>query len=905
MASGTNDAKLYNQAYVAYGQGNYEEAASLIEPMAQAFGQDPDVLLLRGHIYLSLRQYDTACQQYESVLKLTERHDLLDCARQGLEQAQYLQSQVKEAEFGMAATEGIAIGQAATNGNNGASHSHNWQDAQEEDNWNDDYQVDGLDWDSAVFNEDDFGEPTLGQAHSAKNPLGDPAETTFSVSLDDEAPALSSRQNPFEEEDSQEDAFNWQDMANEDMAEFPFINDESDVGAVPVEGEATFLVSSEIESPFKAHANLSMTPEKNQGAWQAHLLQEEPTIQVSPVISDSQLGGEDNFLDNLESLSEDELEGLSQLNLTQMSADLPDSGLLTRSDEDFSGNLESSQGSSASGMPSMISWVRPDETATGDLASASSRSVKPTTVDSNSRLGWFLNASIKTKPWIAAGTTGLASFVVVLLVSTLAWMLTPKAKTDKMISPANAPSQVAKSPSKSPKATLSPNKSKEAKKPTTSASVSQSQPQSGASVFLLALCAGLSGFGTTLFFGLLASNQVKRTMVDLQSQFDTMYAGDFNVKATVHSEDEFGQLSASFNQLARIILTTTSEAQQRATEVEQAREDLQRQVIRLLDDVEGAARGDLTVEAEVTADVLGAVADAFNLTIQNLREIVRQVKNTANQVNKGTTDSESFARNNSSDALRMAEELAVTLNSVQMMTESIQRVSENAREAEEVAHTSSLSALKGGEAVERTVAGILQIRETVSETARKVKRLAEASQEISKIVALISQIASRTNLLALNASIQAARAGEAGRGFAIVADEVRQLADRSAKSLKEIEQIVLQIQSETGSVMTAMEEGIQQVIDVTDKSEQAKHSLEDIIEVSNRINTLVRSITADTVKQRENSRGVTQVMQSVELTAQETSQESQRVAGSLQKLVAISRDLLSSVERFRVDRPGK
>ena len=127
------------------------------------------------------------------------------------------------------------------------------------------------------------------------------------------------------------------------------------------------------------------------------------------------------------------------------------------------------------------------------------------------------------------------------------------------------------------------------------------------------------------------------------------------------------------------------------------------------------------------------------------------------------------------------------------------------------------------------------------------------------------------------------------------------MADRSAKSLKEIEQIVLQIQSETGSVMTAMEEGIQQVIDVTDKSEQSKRALEDIIEVSNRINTLVRSITADTVKQQENSGAVSNVMQSIELTAQETSQESQRVAGSLQTLVSISRDLLTSVERFRVE----
>ncbi|MBV9387602.1 MAG: chemotaxis protein, partial [Chroococcidiopsidaceae cyanobacterium CP_BM_ER_R8_30] len=374
-----------------------------------------------------------------------------------------------------------------------------------------------------------------------------------------------------------------------------------------------------------------------------------------------------------------------------------------------------------------------------------------------------------------------------------------------------------------------------------------------------------------------------------------------NAKATVYSEDEFGLLASEFNEMTRVMFATVKETQRKAQEQERAKEDLQRQVIRLLDDVEGAARGDLTVEATVSADVLGAVADSFNLTIQNLRQIVQQVKLAARQVSKGAVDSETFARALSGDALRQAEELAVTLNSVQAMTDAIQRVAESAREAEVVARSASATAKKGGEAVERTVAGILEIRQTVAQTTRKVKRLAESSQEISKIVALISQIASRTNLLALNASIEAARAGEAGRGFAIVADEVRQLADRVAKALKEIEQIVRQIQSETGSVMTAMEEGTQQVIQGTHLAEQAKRSLEDIVQVSQRIDTLVRSITADTVEQTESSRAVAAVMQSVELTAQETSQEAQRVSGSLQSLASVAGSLLNSVERFKVE----
>jgi twitching motility protein PilJ len=236
--------------------------------------------------------------------------------------------------------------------------------------------------------------------------------------------------------------------------------------------------------------------------------------------------------------------------------------------------------------------------------------------------------------------------------------------------------------------------------------------------------------------GELLTREIKRYKQDLLFQFNGVCQGDLNAKATVYSEDELGEIASGFNQMIRVISTNITEAQRRAEETERDREDLQRQVIRLLDDVEGAARGDLTVKAQVTADVLGAVADAFNLTIENLREIVSQVKKAAEQVHKSSTDSESFARNQSSDALRMAEELAVTLNSVQMLTESIQRVADSAREAEAVARSSSLTAIKGGEAVETTVAGILQIRETVSETTRKVKRLAEASQEISKIVAL-------------------------------------------------------------------------------------------------------------------------------------------------------------------------
>ncbi|MDJ0580134.1 methyl-accepting chemotaxis protein [Crocosphaera sp.] len=896
MTSGTDYAKLYNEAYSAYGQGNFEQAATLMEPMVEAFPEDPDVLLLRGHIYFSLGRYETACQQYQLVISRSDRPDLVDCAKQGLTQAQQLLDQSENNHNGNNLTQSSNISSGDID------MEEKWSESESSsDDWgSQDFDLDALDWDSTIFDDEDLGEPTIGQQGSQGKPLDNNHQnhqeqevSGFQMEVDpfstlSEVKPFDSQTDLADSDESDSEDNDWSDFVDEDFPDFPFSDEqgletEAITNSVIADDEDnTFVVSSNLNPPSLANRENTTSSLDSANHWSNHAGEDTPTIKANPeMMTSGQIEEHKQVLNELDSFQDEALEDLSNFDFTEMNDQLPDSGLFSQGTE----NLSDSFGLQTDNLlseqePETINWVKSDDGGNTSLSDSSLKVNKPQVETEQGYFRWFFNAPLKSKPWIAAGSTGVASFMAILLVSGFAWLMSPKPKATEVKEERPATEQV---------------------KPSEEGAEVSSEPKKGNTLLLLALTGGLVGFGGTLLFGLLSSYQLKRTIEDLQTQFDSMYAGDFNVKATVYSEDELGQLSHSFNQLSSVILTTTKEAQQRAAEIEQAREELQRQVIRLLDDVEGAARGDLTVEAEVTADVLGAVADAFNLTIHNLREIVAQVKRTAKQVNKSSTDSELFARNNSRDALRMAEELAVTLNSVQVMTESIQRVAENAREAEEVAHTSSVTALKGGEAVERTVAGILQIRETVSETTRKVKRLAEASQEISKIVALISQIASRTNLLALNASIQAARAGEAGRGFAIVADEVRQLADRSAKSLKEIEQIVLQIQSETGSVMTAMEEGIQQVIDVTDRSEQAKRSLEDIIDVSNHINTLVRSITGDTVQQQENSKAVSQVMQSVELTAQETSQESQRVAGSLQNLVGISRDLLSSVERFHIE----
>lgn len=870
MPSGKEYAKLYGKANTAYCQGNLEDAAVIVKEMISRHPDDANVILLQGHIYVGLQQYSLAEGRYEKVLELAKNSanffELVDYARRGLDQIQQLRFEAENGDFMIAAAESIAYSEAAFDSSQGFSNSLSGR-SQAADL---DRQEEVMDWDSGLFNDEDFGEPTAGTVDSYGDDFGESEGTAFSSLILAGSGSQGSQ---------------WSGDSADGEPPFPFLEtaeidslQEGWGGGLGSTEEATFTADWR-ENPVTGRdeeLSYADAPETSTFAIDPELLHRQGAkTDLNQGRVTQKRYEEDEARDFRElKLNDEDLDGFSQLRLTDIGEELGESELFTGSGEEAltAGFVPEPRAilnaSSAVGEPSFhpSRLEIPDDKRDSHLGPVSERLLQPVVEVNPGKLAFFVNASLGKKQLILAALAGITPVVLIFAVSTTSWLSAKVAPKPAPIPPAPA--------------SLSP----------------WSQPKPA-----MMLLTGLGTFALTWLGLQWLISQIKRSLEDLQSQFDHLSKGNFNAKATIYSEDEFGQLANRFNQMAKVVATTTTLAQSRAAETERERKDLQRQVIRLLDDVEGAARGDLTVEAEVSDDVSGAVADAFNLTIQNLREIVRQVKKAAKQVNQASTNSESFARNQSSDALRMAEELAVTLNSVQMMTDSIQRVAENAREAEEVARTSSITALKGGDSVERTVAGILQIRDTVSETARKVKRLAEASQEISKIVAVVSQIASRTNLLALNASIQAARAGEAGRGFAVVADEVRQLADRSAKSLKEIEQIVLQIQSETGSVMMAMEEGIQQVIDVTERSEQAKKSLEDIIQVSNRIDTLVRSITADTVKQRENSLNVAQVMQSVELTAQETSQESQQVAGSLQKLVSISRELLSSVERFKID----
>ena len=346
------------------------------------------------------------------------------------------------------------------------------------------------------------------------------------------------------------------------------------------------------------------------------------------------------------------------------------------------------------------------------------------------------------------------------------------------------------------------------------------------------------------------------------------------------------------------------QARSLAVEQQQQKESLQIQLVNLLGDVEGAASGDLTVRADVTVGEIGTVADFFNSIIESLRQLVTQVQLSAQQVNLSVGENEGAIRQLADDALNQAEEMTRALCSVEAMTESIQSVASSARQAAEVARAASETAESGSAAMDRTEYNILMLRETVGTTAKQVKRLGESSQQISKVVSLINQIAVQTNLLAINAGIEAARAGEGGQGFAVVAEEVGELANRSAAATQEIEKIVETIQRETAHVVEAMEQSTTQVVEGSRSVEETKSSLGQILDVSRQIDELVQSISDATVSQVETSTSVSQLMQIVAEVSKQTSESSLQVSDALRATVTVAEELQSSVGTFKVDAEG-
>ncbi len=393
----------------------------------------------------------------------------------------------------------------------------------------------------------------------------------------------------------------------------------------------------------------------------------------------------------------------------------------------------------------------------------------------------------------------------------------------------------------------------------------------------------------------------------LQTMAQKFTSGDREVRAEVMGRDEVGELSATFNEMVESInaseqkLLAISQAQEAEAKAQkQEKEALQREVINLLLDIEGAQKGDLTIEAKLTEGAVGSIADAFNSTIRNLRQLVLRVQGVANEVNDLSQNSEDSVSRLSVAALNQADEINLALNNIVEINNSIQKVASSTQEAAKVARLARNKAKKGDATMVQTVESIDKIRSTVADTSKKVKQLAESSQEISQIVEIISEISEKTNLLAFNASIEASRAGEHGEGFRIVAEEVRRLADQVTDATKDIQQLVGNIQKETSQVLEAMEVGTGEVVTGTELIRKTQLTLQSLAKTSEQIDQYLQSIATNTNEQTQSSEAINLKIADVANIAQSNSQEAQDVVKSLQTLVQEAETLQSSVSQFRV-----
>lgn len=383
--------------------------------------------------------------------------------------------------------------------------------------------------------------------------------------------------------------------------------------------------------------------------------------------------------------------------------------------------------------------------------------------------------------------------------------------------------------------------------------------------------------------------------------------------------DEIGTLSQELNKMVEQLEVLITEKQQeseriasairevaqtdaelRIQEQRQAKEALQQRALELLIEVDPINRGDLTIRAKVTDDEIGTIADSYNSMIANLRKLVEQVQTASLSVSQTVTENEQTVKNVSSGADQQVQAITQTLKRIHTLTESIKGIGDSAAQAEAQVDYANQALREGDIVMNSTVEGFSAIRETVVETAEKVKALEEASQKISKVIKLISGFASQTNMLALNASIEAARAGEEGQGFGVVANEVRALAQRSAKATLEIRQLIEEIQSQSKDLGKAVQIGTEQVNNGSRLVEESRQKLTEIAFSSQRVNQIVQKISQSASEQVQTSEDVSQTIQNVALIAANNSTQTESMNEAFAELRKVAQELQINVSQFKV-----
>ncbi len=342
------------------------------------------------------------------------------------------------------------------------------------------------------------------------------------------------------------------------------------------------------------------------------------------------------------------------------------------------------------------------------------------------------------------------------------------------------------------------------------------------------------------------------------------------------------------------------EADQQREETEEVNKRTQAAILTLLDEMSTLADGDLTAKATVTEEITGAIADSVNYAIDELRKLVATINSTSDQVARAARQTRATAINLAEASDHQAQQITSATQSISQMAGSIEQVSKAAQESSEVAKRSLDIAHKGSDTVQRTIMGMDNIREQIQETSKRIKRLGESSQEIGAIVGLINDIADQTNILSLNAAIQAAMAGEAGRGFAVVADEVQRLAERSTDATKQIEALIKTIQTDTNEAVHSMEQSTAGVVAGAKLAEDAGVALTEIETVSGRLFQLVTGISDASVQQTQSATEVANTMNVIQDITQQVSAGTSETAESIGNLTELANDLHESVAGFKL-----
>ncbi len=326
----------------------------------------------------------------------------------------------------------------------------------------------------------------------------------------------------------------------------------------------------------------------------------------------------------------------------------------------------------------------------------------------------------------------------------------------------------------------------------------------------------------------------------------------------------------------------------------------QQAIMRLLDEISSLGEGDLTVKASVTEDMTGAIADAINYAVDELRHLVTTINDTSGKVAVSAQETQATAIQLAEAAGHQADEITSASDRIGEIATSIEQVSRNSTESAEVAQRSVVIATEGAGVVRQTIQGMDQIRDQIQETSKRIKRLGESSQEIGSIVELINDISEQTNILALNAAVQAASAGEAGRGFAVVADEVQRLAERTSGATRRIEGLVQAIQADTNEAVSSMEQTTSEVVSGARLAEDAGTALTEIERVSNALNTLIKNISVAAHQQSAAATDITQTMGVIRQITGQTSQGAGQTAESLGQLNQLAAELRRSVADFKL-----